>query len=45
MARLEIDWNIVSGFNLRDVSGVFCDDDKAILFQMFDPAATATSAR
>jgi hypothetical protein len=45
MARLEIDWNIVSGFNRRDVAGVFCDDDEAVVFQMFDPVAAASSAR
>jgi hypothetical protein len=27
MARLEIDWNVIPGLNLRDSAGVFCLDD------------------
>ena len=45
MARLENDWNVIPGLNLRDSDGVFCLDDKAHIFQMFDPAAAAPSAR
>ena len=45
MARLEIVWNVVSVFNLSDLLSVYCFDNQASIFQMFDPVAAAASAR
>jgi len=45
MARLEMTWNLMLGFNLRDFTGVLCFYDEAIIFQMLYPATAATSAR
>jgi len=45
MARLEMTWNLILGFNLRDFSGVLCFYGEATIFQMLYPATAATSAR
>jgi hypothetical protein len=45
MARLEINRNVIPGFDLRDFVAVFCFYDQATLFQMFNPATAAASAR
>ena len=45
MARLEMTWNLILGFNLRDFSGVLSFYGEATIFQMLYPATAATSAR
>jgi hypothetical protein len=45
MARLELNRDAVSGFDLRDVTNVLRGHAKACVFKVFAPAAAASSAR